>query len=138
MLAAACAAAPATNPEALDARSRALSEQLRCLVCQNQSIAESQAELAVDLRTHVREKLEEGMTDEQVIDYVVQRYGDFVLYRPPFKASTWLLWLGPLLLLAGGAAVLLLRLGRQARTVDATAPGDMARAARLLDDKEDI
>jgi cytochrome c-type biogenesis protein CcmH len=131
----------AADPLEVERRTRALSEQLRCLVCQNQSIADSQAGLAVDLRNHVREKIGEGMSDAQVVDYVVQRYGDFVLYRPPFKSSTWLLWIGPLLLLALGCAALLRRLVRQAGADRATPadripPEQLAHAARLLDDRE--
>ena len=136
ILALPCAAAPAHRAAELEARARALSEQLRCVVCQNQSIADSQAELAVDLRRHVREGLAQGMSDEQVIDSVVRRYGDFVLYRPPFRAGTLVLWLGPLVLLGGGIAALLRRLARQVGPQDSVAPADLARAARLLEDRE--
>jgi cytochrome c-type biogenesis protein CcmH len=76
-----------------------LSAQLRCLVCQNQSIAESNAELAVDLRNQINEQIKAGRSDREIVDFMVTRYGDFVLYRPPFKAATLLLWLGPLALL---------------------------------------
>ena len=82
----------------------AISSELRCLVCQNQTIADSHAELAVDLRTQVRELLQAGKTDQQITDYMTARYGDFVLYRPPFKAATALLWIGP-------AAMVLIGLG---------------------------
>ena len=75
-----------------------VSEQLRCLVCQNQSIAESNAELAVDLRNQVIEQVKAGKTNQEIVDYMVDRYGDFVLYKPPFKLSTAILWLGPLCL----------------------------------------
>jgi cytochrome c-type biogenesis protein CcmH/NrfF len=91
-----------TADPALEARVMKLSEELRCLVCQNQTIADSNAGLAIDLRNQVREQLRQGRTDKDVIDYMVQRYGDFVLYRPPLKTSTWLLWAGPFLLLLGG------------------------------------
>jgi cytochrome c-type biogenesis protein CcmH len=91
---------------AMEARARALTGELRCLVCQNQSVDDSDAPLAKDLRVLVREKLKEGMSDAQVKDYVHARYGDFVLLRPPVKAGTILLWTAPLLaLLFGGAAV---------------------------------
>jgi cytochrome c-type biogenesis protein CcmH len=91
---------------AMEARARALTGELRCLVCQNQSVDDSDAPLAKDLRVLVREKLKEGMSDAQVKDYVHARYGDFVLLRPPVKAGTILLWTAPLLaLLCGGAAV---------------------------------
>jgi cytochrome c-type biogenesis protein CcmH len=92
-------------------RFKKLTEELRCLVCQNQSLADSHAELAQDLRNEVYKKVTEGNTNEQIITYLVDRYGDFVLYRPPLKASTYLLWFGPLLFLLIGAliAYLLLR-----------------------------
>jgi cytochrome c-type biogenesis protein CcmH len=76
-----------------------LSAQLRCLVCQNQSIAESNAELAVDLRNQINEQIKLGRSDKEIVDFMVTRYGDFVLYRPPFKATTALLWIGPIALL---------------------------------------
>jgi len=92
---------------ALEARARHLSEELRCMVCQNQSIDDSEAPLAHDLRVLVRQRLEAGDTDPQVIDYLVSRYGDFVLLKPPFKLDTLLLWgLPPLALIAGLAAVI--------------------------------
>lgn len=91
---------------AMEARARAITGELRCLVCQNQSVDDSDASLAKDLRVLVREKLKEGLSDAQVKDYVHDRYGDFVLLRPPVKPGTILLWLAPLLaLLAGGLAV---------------------------------
>lgn len=83
----------------LDTRVHALSEQLRCLVCQNQTLADSNADLAVDLRRQIREQLRAGATEADVKQYLVQRYGDFVLYRPPVKPLTYLLWFGPVLLL---------------------------------------
>lgn len=89
-----------------EARAQALHHQLRCVVCQNQSIAESDAVLAADLRNVVRERIAAGDTDQQVLDYVVARYGDFVLMRPPVTGATWLLWAGPfLVLLLGGTAI---------------------------------
>lgn len=106
----------------LEARARVLSGNLRCLVCQNQSIDDSNAPLARDLRLLVRERLKAGDSDTQVMDYVVARYGDFVLLRPPFNRETLLLWMTPLLVLAG-AVWLAMRAGlRPART-----PGDGAR-----------
>lgn len=121
----------AANP-ALEKRVMALAEELRCLVCQNQTIADSNAELAIDLRGQVREKLAQGMSEKDVIAYMVQRYGDFVLYRPPVKATTWLLWFGPFLLLAGGIFFLLLKLSRRRMQVDALPESEMERAAQLL------
>ena len=99
---------PVTNKRAVQ-----LAEQLRCLVCQNQSIAESNAELAVDLRRQINEQIAQGRSDGEIIDFMVQRYGEFVLYRPPFKAVTLLLWLGPGLMLATGLAVLIYNLRRR-------------------------
>jgi cytochrome c-type biogenesis protein CcmH len=102
------AADPVTNKRAVQ-----LGEKLRCLVCQNQSIEESNAELAVDLRRQIREMIAQGKSDANIIDFMVQRYGDFVLYQPPFKAVTLLLWFGPLLLLAAGLGVLIYNLRRR-------------------------
>ena len=106
-------AAPAAEDPALERRMMTLSAELRCLVCQNQSLADSNAPLAVDLRNQVREKMRAGMSDQQIVDFMVARYGDFVLFRPPFKLTTALLWLGPLLLLVAGIAALLYRLMRR-------------------------
>ncbi len=93
---------------ALEARARTIGRALRCVVCQNQSVDDSAAEVAQDMRRAVRERLTAGDTDAQVMDYMVARYGDYVLLKPPFKADTWLLWLGgPLVLLVGGAGILL-------------------------------
>src|SRR3970282_2949076 len=89
---------------ALDKRVSALSQDLRCLVCQNQTIADSQAPLAIDLKNQIREKIAQGMSNDQIIDYMVQRYGDFVLYRPPVKAATLPLWIGPFVLLFAALA----------------------------------
>jgi len=108
-------AAPAVADPALEARMLSITSELRCLVCQNQTIADSHAELADDLRRQVREMLVRGDTDKQIIDYMTARYGDFVLYRPPVKATTWLLWFGPGLLLVGGLAALALVLRQRSR-----------------------
>jgi cytochrome c-type biogenesis protein CcmH len=80
----------------------AIATELRCLVCQNQTIADSHADLAVDLRQQIRELLKKGSTDQQVLSYMTDRYGDFVLYRPPVKTTTWFLWFGPGVLLVAG------------------------------------
>ena len=90
----------------LDARTMALAEELRCLVCQNQSLADSHAPLALDLRQQIRQQLAQGRSEQQVVEFMVQRYGDFVLYEPPLNGSTALLWFGPVLLLAIGVAAL--------------------------------
>lgn len=100
-----------------------VSEQLRCLVCQNQSIADSNAELAVDLRNQVIEQVKAGKTNQEIVDYMVERYGDFVLYKPPFKLSTAILWLGPVCLFLVGLAAFYINLRRRKRLVnEATKP----------------
>jgi cytochrome c-type biogenesis protein CcmH len=108
-------AAPASADPALEARVMRLSAELRCLVCQNQTIADSNADLAVDLRNQVREMLRDGRSDEDVLAYMTERYGDFVLYRPPLRAATFVLWFGPALLLVIGAGVLVTILRRRNR-----------------------
>jgi cytochrome c-type biogenesis protein CcmH len=95
----------ATPDAAVEERLKRLAEELRCLVCQNQTIADSNAPLALDLRNQIRTQIALGRSDDQIREYMVQRYGDFVLYRPPFKATTAVLWLGPLLLIALGAGI---------------------------------
>jgi len=114
--------APGATPTAadpvLEARMLEITNELRCLVCQNQTIAESHADLAVDLREEVRELLVAGRTPQEIRRYMTDRYGDFVLYRPPFKPATLLLWLGPALLLAIGAMALLVALRRRSRLAD--------------------
>ena len=120
----------AADPE-LEKRFMAISEELRCLVCQNQTIADSNADLAVDLKNQVREMLLQGKSNKEVTDYMVERYGDFVMYRPPVKNTTWLLWFGPFLLLIGGIGFLSLKLKN--RQPSAELPeAEMQRAAKLL------
>tara|TARA_R110000787_G_scaffold69621_1_gene154849 strand:+ start:463 stop:927 length:465 start_codon:yes stop_codon:yes gene_type:complete len=123
---------------AMEERARIISRDLRCLVCQNQSIDDSNADLARDLRLIVRERLKAGDTNAEVIDFVVARYGDFVLLNPPFKASTALLWAGPALLLLFGAIGLVLWFRRRgAPDAPQTLTDDeRARLAALLDRKE--
>lgn len=116
----------------LEARVTSLSHELRCLVCQNQTLADSNAPLAVDLRNTIREQLAKGATEREVVDFMTARYGDFVLYRPPLKASTVLLWAGPFLLLGLGVFFLVRRI-RKRPEEPALAEEDRARAARLLD-----
>jgi len=118
---------------ALDKRVAGLARELRCLVCQNQTLAESNAPLAVDLRNQIREQLKAGASEQDVIDFMVARYGDFVLYRPPFKATTLALWAGPFLLLALGIAVLVRRLTRRRAPGPQLSDAERARAARLLE-----
>jgi cytochrome c-type biogenesis protein CcmH len=114
-LAAAEEARPLADNPQVEARLKHLAVELRCLVCQNQTLADSNAPLAEDLRREVREMITKGMSDREIIDFLVQRYGDFVLYRPPWKATTTLLWLGPFLLLIAGATALVLALRRRQR-----------------------
>lgn len=131
-------AQPVAEDPALEERVMELSHSLRCLVCQNQSIAESNAPLAVDLRNQVREQFQAGKDEDQVVEYLVDRYGDFVLYLPPFKGATLLLWIGPALLLVGGAGWLAWRLRR--RVQEAAPPlskDERARAAALLEGSTD-
>lgn len=119
---------------ALEARARAIGQSLRCLVCQNQSIDDSDAGLARDLRTLVRERLTAGDSDQAVIAYVVSRYGDFVLLRPPVKPETWVLWFGPLLLLVGVGSLIAVR-ARRKRVVNTTplSSDEQAELARLVE-----
>lgn len=117
----------------LDRRGAALATELRCLVCQNQTLADSNAPLAVDLRNQVREQLAAGKSESEVRDYMVARYGDFVLYKPPLKASTLLLWAGPFLLLLAGLAIFLKRVRRQPEEEPSLSEAERARAAKLLE-----
>ena len=133
-LAAAEEARPLADNTQVEARLKTLAVELRCLVCQNQTLADSNAPLAEDLRREVREMITKGMSDREIIDFLVQRYGDFVLYRPPWKATTTLLWLGPFLLLIAGATALVLALRRrQKKLVDVTlSEAEHNRVAQLL------
>ncbi|HTY99760.1 MAG TPA: cytochrome c-type biogenesis protein, partial [Rhodocyclaceae bacterium] len=99
-------AAPLAEDEAVEKRMIGITEDLRCLVCQNESLAGSHADLAEDLRREVRGLIKQGKSDKEIKDYLVDRYGDFVLYKPPVKATTWLLWGGPFLFMIGGVAAL--------------------------------
>jgi cytochrome c-type biogenesis protein CcmH len=124
---------------ALEARARAISKELRCVVCQNQSIDDSDAPLARDLRVIVREQITAGKTDDQVMSYVVERYGNFVLMKPPFQLGTALLWLGPLLVTIVGAigAMMYVR-GRKAAAAEPAplTPEEQARVDALLRESE--
>jgi cytochrome c-type biogenesis protein CcmH len=118
---------------ALDRRVANLAHEMRCLVCQNQTIAESNAPLAVDLRNQIREQLAAGKSEEQVVDYMVARYGDFVLYRPPLKATTILLWVGPFAFLVAGFYFLLRFLRRRQVPAPRLSAEERSRAAKLLE-----
>jgi cytochrome c-type biogenesis protein CcmH len=110
-------AQPLEDP-AIEARMKHLTKELRCLVCQNETLADSQAPLAEDLRREIREQIKAGKTDKEIIAYATQRYGDFVLYNPPVKATTYLLWFGPFVLLLGGTVFLYRYVKRRRELID--------------------
>jgi cytochrome c-type biogenesis protein CcmH len=124
----------------LDARLKHLETELRCLVCQNQTLADSNAPLAEDLRREVRELAKSGKSDSEIKQYLVARYGDFVLYRPPLNSNTWLLWIGPFALLFGGGAIWYLIVRRRKgdddegdSSISETSPDEaVARARQML------
>jgi cytochrome c-type biogenesis protein CcmH len=134
--ASAAEAPPLADDPALEARVMKVAEELRCLVCQNETIAASHADLAVDLRNQIRLKLREGQSPTQIVDFMVERYGDFVRYRPPLKPTTVLLWAGPFVLLVL-AFIVLARNVRQRRVklmqTGGLSEADTARARSLLD-----
>ena len=123
-------AQPMAQDPVVEQRLIAISEEMRCLVCQNESLAGSRADLAEDLRREIRTLIKAGRTDAEIMEFMVARYGDFVRYRPPVKPTTWLLWFGPLVLLLTGALVLLRRI-RRGRRAAASPPLDAAQRARL-------
>ena len=131
-------ASPVGQDPAIERRMMSLAQELRCLVCQNQTLADSQADLAADLRQEIRELMQKGESDEQIKRYLVARYGDFVLYRPPLKSSTWLLWFGPGVLLVGGLATLYLVLLRRRRLMQQQplSADEEKRALALLSEDE--
>ena len=130
LFAALCGVAAASS---IEEREASLSARLRCLVCQNQTLAESNAPLATDMRQQIREQLGQGRTEQQIRDYFEQRYGAFVRYDPPFTASTWLLWLGPFVLLGVGFVAMWRVVSRRNRNEPAPlTPAEQARAASLL------
>lgn len=126
------------DPE-LEARARDLQREIRCVVCQNESIDSSQAGIARDLRVLVRERLAAGDSDDEVREFLIDRYGDYVLFRPPMRSDTWILWFGPAIVLAvgaGGLAVAVIRRRRKGEmTPDVLKPEEEARLARLLSDE---
>jgi cytochrome c-type biogenesis protein CcmH len=125
-------AEPAAQDPALESRVLGLANELRCLVCQNQTIADSNAPLALDLRNQIREQLKGGKSERDVIDFMVARYGDFILYRPPLKAATVLLWVGPFLLLFAGVFFLLRRIARRRPEPLELTAEERKRAEQLL------
>lgn len=122
------------NPE-IEARTAKLAVELRCLVCQNQTIADSDAPLAVDLRNQIRSQLAQGRSESEIRQYMVDRYGEFILYKPPFDAKTALLWIGPFVILAGALVALLLtiRSRRKKIQLEQFSEQELARARQLLD-----
>ena len=134
-------AAPTAFDPVAHSRVVEVSKQLRCLVCQNESIADSQAELAIDLRNQVIAQVRAGKTNEEIVQYMVDRYGDFVLYNPPFKTSTLILWLGPAALFLGGIAAFVINVRRRKRLVaEASKPltaEEQALADELLSEKKE-
>ena len=119
----------------LEGRARALSAELRCMVCQNQSIDDSEADLAKDLRVLVRERLTAGDTDEQVLDFIVSRYGEFVLLKPRFSARNALLWGAPVLLLLGGALLAVFTVRARRRGAEALSQEEQDQLAKILDEQ---
>jgi cytochrome c-type biogenesis protein CcmH len=119
--------------DALDRRVMNLAHELRCLVCQNETLADSQAPLAADLRNQIREQLAAGKSEREVVDFLVERYGDFVLYRPPLKGTTALLWTGPFLFLAFGVFLLVRLVRRRPAAAPELSAEERARAAKLLE-----
>ena len=120
---------------AVEARLKGLAEELRCLVCQNQTIADSSAPLALDLRNQIRTQIAQGRSDDEIRAYMVDRYGEFVLYRPPFKATTAILWLGPFMLIGAGLAIFLgiVRRRRVETPVEAPTPQRRSEIEKLLE-----
>lgn len=130
-------APPIDSDPILEKKVLELSNELRCLVCQNQTIADSNADLAVDLKNQVRKQLSEGRSKEEILKYMTERYGDFVLYKPPFNAATIMLWVGPFLLMLLGLFFLIrqIKQRRQDLLAESFSPEDIERARQLLDRK---
>jgi len=129
----ACAAPLGAEGPELEKRTAALAHELRCLVCQNQTLADSNAPLAVDLRNQIREQLAAGKSEQDVLDFMVARYGEFVLYRPPLRAATLALWIGPFVFLALGVWLLARRLARRRAAEPELSSAERERAAKLLE-----
>jgi cytochrome c-type biogenesis protein CcmH len=128
-----CIAPALAQDPVLEKRVAALADELRCLVCQNQTLADSNAPLAIDLRNQIREQLTKGASEHEVREFMVARYGDFVLYRPPLKASTLALWFGPFILLAAGGFLLYRLITRRRVPERELSDAERERAARLLE-----
>jgi cytochrome c-type biogenesis protein CcmH len=131
-------AAPLASDPVLEQRLVSISEEMRCLVCQNESLSGSRSELAQDLRREIRDLIKQGKTDAEIRTFMVDRYGDFILYRPPVKPTTWLLWIGPFVLMFAGIVALLIYLRRRNTQVATTSLSDDENKridALLRDDK---
>lgn len=126
-------AQPNEDPQ-IEQRMRALTEQLRCLVCQNETLADSRADLAEDLRREIRKEIKAGKSDPEIIAFLTQRYGDFILYNPPVKSTTYLLWFGPFVILVSGIVVLYRYLGWRKKSIkdNPLTPGERKQAEDLL------
>ncbi len=127
-------ASPTAADPALEARVLAIAEELRCVVCQNETLAASQADLARDLRGQIRLQLQQGRTREEIVEFMVARYGAFVLYRPPLQATTVLLWSGPFILFVLAAGWLILGAGRRRRAEGGLTADEIRRVQQLLDE----
>src|SRR5437667_5437701 len=133
LLVAAQEAKPMADDPALEQRVMNLSQELRCLVCQNETLADSRADLAEDLRTQIREQMKAGKTDKEIVAFLTTRYGDFILYRPPVKPTTYLLWFGPFILMIAGLTLLFLNLKqRRELIIDKPLSQDERRHAEEL------
>jgi cytochrome c-type biogenesis protein CcmH len=123
----------------LEQRARDLSREIRCVVCQSQSVSDSDADIAKEMRALIREQMAAGKSDQEIRDYLVARYGDFVLFDPPFKASTYALWIGPFAILvfaAAGVAIFFRRRAQDPARVAALDPEEQSRVARLLNERD--
>ena len=131
-------AQPMAQDPVIEQRLIGISEEMRCLVCQNESLAGSRADLAEDLRREIRGLIKQGKSDAEIMEFMVSRYGDFVRYRPPVKPLTWLLWFGPFVLLAAGVVILVRRVRRSRPTATATTldPQQRDKARLLLNDTD--
>jgi cytochrome c-type biogenesis protein CcmH len=132
-------AAPLADDPVVERRLIDIAEEMRCLVCQNESLSASRADLAVDLRRELREQIRQGRTDDEIREFMVSRYGDFVLYRPRVKPITWLLWAGPFVLMIAGIVALMMYLRRRNQVTTGQAslsPDEASRAQALLNEGE--
>jgi len=127
-------ARPLAEDPQIEARMMKLAENMRCLVCQNQTLADSHSDFAVDLRQEMREMMKKGKSDKEIVDFMVARFGDFILFDPPMKSTTILLWFGPFILLLIGGSVLIINLQRRRKRITETqlSPADLERAEKLL------